>query len=160
MKSSDNSQGQRQTIKLAVAIGLLVVTAWFLFRAKGNGPRIESVYFYDVGSGELYSEAVETSPPTTAPSGSEGVRAFVFACNDCDDASDRFIGYLRKFSDAYVSAVKSGNPEIPAEVIMAANLVRITDDQRWFVTESPRGQAILTGPQQRCESQTPQECLP
>ncbi len=60
--------------------------------------RVVDVYFYDLGTDQLFAAPATELPPIDAPSGAgNGVRVYVYGCGDCSDAN-RFIAYLEKYT--------------------------------------------------------------
>lgn len=98
-----------------LSIGLIVVifgvAAYFaIFRSQPEGPRVappqEEVYYYDLGSKELFNVKLPAFPPVEAPSGHKqesgqpgGVRAHLFSCGECNK-EEQFIGYLENMTKA------------------------------------------------------------
>ena len=67
-------------------------------------------YFYDLNTGQLFTDERTYIPPIEAPSGPliengvltdkpAGVRAYVYSCSNCENRASRFIAYLETFSD-------------------------------------------------------------
>src|SRR5262245_56366786 len=89
----------------AVLLCLAGVSVILFFRAqRAPVARQQETWFYDLGDGKLYTVSGSPIPPAaapskkTAPDGSPGgVRAHVFACGNCADASARFVGYLETY---------------------------------------------------------------
>lgn len=109
---------QRKGLLAGGAVLLLLVFgtgSWGLLRTE---PYRREVWFYDLNTNTLF-RAPLVAPPIKTPSGSHegapaGVRAYVFACNDCGDPADRRPAFLERYS-----------PE--AQRAMNALLARTTD---------------------------------
>jgi len=89
-----------QAIKVVVAgVVLLVAVVMIVSRLGGpSAPKQVSRWFYDVGSGELYTEANQVLPPIARESGSQGVLAHVFACGECTEAN-RKLAFIEMFTE-------------------------------------------------------------
>ena len=98
------------------------------------------VFWYDTGSKELYGAPLDL-PPLKAPSGSDGVIAFVFATGSCDNAADRFIACLMTYADR--EAVMTAADMETRRALMEKRLVRRETDASWVEASSPEGKAIL-----------------
>ena len=84
-------------IVASVVTLLCVVWLFFYYTRPPEFPPYES-WYYDMGTNELYGAPGQGFPPKEAPSGAEGVKAKVYAVNDCSDPKDRFIAYIWKFT--------------------------------------------------------------
>ncbi len=95
---------QKDLIKVTVAALVLIVGIGLIVVRGAGGPdrrgapAPQSNYFYDLGTGELFTQPVAALPPVTAPSGGEGVRAFVFTCGECTP-SQLVVGYLQRLNE-------------------------------------------------------------
>ena len=142
---------------LAVAI---VLIAWNM---GGNPPPPQgSRSFYDEGTKELYPFAKQEWPPVKAPSGQDGVKAFVYSCTDCEDKSSRFIGYLQKFTpegkENLLKAFKEN--DMNARVIeFERALVRVPDEAQWYEKNTAEGVEIRDAIHDNCaEGEVAEEC--
>lgn len=107
-------------VAVVVAVALIAVAAWIATRQGADVPaNANLVYFYDLGAGQLFEVDAGRMPPIESPSGGIGVAAAVFACDNCDNAGERFTAYLRKLEPIegtedlrdFVAAVpESGEP--------------------------------------------------
>ena len=125
-----------------IAVIILIVAIVMIFKPSDTGVVGEAgdAFWYDTGSKELFG-AKHDMPPIKAPSGSEGVSAYVFANGSCDNAADRFIVFLEKFpdKDAIMNAT-SMEERIP---LIEARLVRRENDADWVAANSEEGMAIV-----------------
>jgi len=98
---------------LVLGVALLVMRA-----SQPTGAALDQgqVYFYDLGAKQLYA-AANAWPPVTAPSGEEGVAAYVYACGECTEGN-RTIGYLTRFDEAGKAMLGSG--KVSAETLTEA----------------------------------------
>lgn len=101
----------KNPVVAVIAVIVLIVAVVIIFRQLGvgaggiGGPK--DAYWYDLDTGKLFPHKAVT-PPVKAPSGGEGVRAYVYACTSCDDKSDRFIGFLERYSDEGKKILEEG----------------------------------------------------
>ncbi len=127
--------------------------------------RMPLKYFYDLNTGELFEDLSGLGPIET-PSGLHegmpaGVRAVVFACRDCGDEADRYVGWLE------VPAVVLRQYGIPfkTDEDMEYELERMTairsrDGGDWVLL-SAREAAAITDAAHRCEERdVPLLCRP
>lgn len=117
-------------------------------------------YYYDMQSGELFVADVSLIPPIKAPSGGEGVLAQVYACGECGDDSELFVGILRKYSPAGKQAIENDMP--PG---VENELVRLTDEgSRWVPADSEPGRAYrlqaVADAKAACKGKKPKICFP
>jgi len=127
-------------IAVIILIAAIVLIARNMSGGFGSGETFGHVFWYDTGSKELYG-APAALPPITAPSGSEGVTAYVFAKGSCDNAGDRFIVYLEKYPDK--EAVMNAPTMVERAPLMEQRLIRREDDADWVEASSDEGVAIL-----------------
>jgi WD40 repeat protein len=99
------------------------------------------VFWYDEGTKMLFGELPTEYPPIVAPSGAEGVRAYVYTDSTCDDASGRYIGYFEKYPDP--KAVAQAVDMISRALLHDQRLLRRPDSAEWVVANSVEGLAIL-----------------
>ncbi len=127
-----------------------------------GGVKGRVVWFYDLGTDQLFSADADAVPPIQAPSGIEvdgrpgGVRAKVFACGGCADPADRFIGWLEQFTPEAQRAMIQ-NQTNPIETHRATPiaymdqlLVRAVQGDRWHRASSEEAAGLLGSPRQRC----------
>jgi len=135
--------------------------------------RNDRAWFFDLNTNQLFVDDVRAIPPITAPSGPRaGVRAYVFTCGDCNDAKQRFIGYLetytpdaaRQLADArrsLESDPQSVDYLMVARDARAGRLIRRPNDADWTPAHSEAGVAIITSLARRCPQGTRiRPCLP
>ena len=129
--------GKNPVVAIIAAI-VLIVAVVLIFRQAGIGGGSmgspKDAYWYDLDTGKLFGHKAVT-PPIEAPSGGEGVRAHVFACNNCDDKSDRFIAFLERYSDEGKKALEEGaasgkDPMFRAQAMQYSE-VRLEADTEW-----------------------------
>ena len=144
----------KNPVVAAIAVIVLVVALFFILRQLGLGTRSDpaEAFWYDVDKGVLFPHVGAVSP-IEAPSGGEGVRAFVFACNSCDDDNDRFIGYLERYSEEGKGIIEDGvanNDQLSSRMrAMEHHEVRRQADADWYLS-SEEIDAIKAEIKKRC----------
>lgn len=179
--------------KLPVAAGTVVVLAIALGVVfwMNRPPGLPDYYYYDLQTGDLFSVAsAETSArpveeAVSAPSGAEGVRAYVYSCGRCTE-SERYIGYIEGYSEearearqqmqgAYggveegpaaiedvPAARRSMRPAQLEQMIRQGRLIaKASTSPQWFPAESPQAREIMIAALNPCEDGTPpKQCHP
>jgi len=151
---------------------LIVITQLMPYRSPAI-PQTSKAWFYDLNTGKLFVEDGDKIPPVKAPSGKladgqpGGVRAHVFSYSSNPSESERFIGYLEKFTPEgkeIVSSFRKSEDKVTRELIKQLNrnrFVRRVDDDEWFSADSKEGRIILEQALLTNESgETAQYCLP
>lgn len=147
-----------RTTAIGIIAALILGTTWFWMLKPGGDVR--GVWFYDLESATLYPASEDVRPPAVAPSGGEGVRAQVYTCTTCSE-SERFIGYLEKYSEQAKTAMQNDNTPIDPQVLLEGHLVRTADGDAWTPLKSAQGDMIVQQAKSRCPAdQTIQSCFP
>ena len=125
--------------------------------------RVPLRYFYDLNTGEVFEDVSRPGPIETA-SGPHagmpaGVRAVVFACRDCGDEADRYVGWLE------VPAVALKQYGIPFKTAAGLNInerraFRRPDGGEWAVFGTREAEAISTDARRCDERKVPLLCRP
>ncbi len=173
-KVRDWMNNNSAVVTVAAVVLLLVALSAIIWQNSGSnrgGGRIENIYFYDMGSGQLFSGKASGIPPITAESGGEGVRAYVYGCGDCSE-TNRYIAYLEKNTPEAKAAMEkmqnpdANNPEgqAPEEydpMITQGVLVRAVEGGQWVPMYSEMGQKITGALEGKCAAGTRLvPCLP
>lgn len=165
-----------------VTIGAVVLLIGALFaiimqmRSGPSGPRVIDVYFYDLNTQKLFAAKSDQIPPIDTPSGPApggapaGVRAYVFACNDCGNENDRFIGWLEMYTPEAKALLTQPPPTDPQqalerdmrvyEVWESGQLIRGVNDTRWVPQSSQEAMNITSQIDTKCPGGSPKPCLP
>lgn len=161
----------RETVRrippMAIAAVVMAAVGVLLIRANlpdRNATYFTDVWFYDLDARSLYARPAGTPTPEIAPSGGQGVRAYVFSCGKCS-SSEQFIGYLQSFTreqqqllerrDAADDAALSPEPMVallPAESGGGG--------PQWVYSGSRQGAAITRDPNNQCGNKPPRSCNP
>lgn len=142
-------------IAVLAALGLVAV---ILHWPRQSAP-LPSVYFYDLGTNQVYIEPAGTTPPVKAPSGKMGVIAVMFSCGSCQDSNERFIGYLEMETPSY-KQLASGSEAISPEQSRRGILYRNVDSEGWFERESEQGRKLFAELSARCPEGMLRVCAP
>ncbi|MCE5340295.1 MAG: hypothetical protein LLF92_04105 [Planctomycetaceae bacterium] len=108
-------------------------------------------WFYDLNTKKLFAEDGDKIPPIDAPSGKlAGVRACVLSYALEPNESDKFIGYLEKFTPQgrkCIDICKEAGTKVTEEMIKDLNNNRYVskpnDINNWFLASSEQGKEIL-----------------
>ncbi len=151
-----------------VAIVVVVVLAVALFVLLGGGSKGDGatdVYYYDLTANELVAVMPTGDSPMDLPNGNKGVQAFVFACSDCDDDSDRRAVYLQRMteraaamSDDQLAEMTFADQGGGVYEVTTPQLIREGGD--WYDMQSPRGMQIMSLVSSICEEGRAMPCLP
>lgn len=154
-------------LAVVVIVGSIV---WMSGGGSGNSlPK--SVYFYDLGSGELFPADRAAQPPIDAPSGAgQGVKAVVYACGECNDAA-LSVAFLTTYTPEAVAAMKKmatatdGEVDIAlSEAIERGSLVAVPAAEgaevQWVNAMSEAGNAIMGRAGELCGNEPAKPCFP
>ncbi len=165
-KSIRSFLNENSALVTIAAVVLLVLSLAFIVINSKSGGRSSGpidVWYYDLNTGDLFEGTSDQIPPIEAPSGPlsgqagvpAGVKAHVFACNDCGDVEDRFIGYLEMYRPEVrdrllefrnnPKAMETMSPEMMPDMMMESGmLVSNVEDQNWVEAMSEMGMNLTT----------------
>jgi len=121
------------------------------------------VYYYDRNTGRLF-EAPEDSPALIETASGPfrgrpaGALASVFACGDCGDPAQRFVGYLtvpEEVARKHGEKIAGTPPSDEGQVVICR-----PGEDRWVYLGTPEGEAIAGEAVRRCRGQAPNPCRP
>lgn len=153
-------------VTIGAVVVLILSLGTIILSQGGRAPvRPVDVYYYDVGTGDLFQEKNTLIPPISAPSGKPGVRAYVFACGDCGDDSKRFIGWLEMYTPDAKRIMTSPPTEAENmdafEVMERGHLISVPGNNEWVSMSSEEGFEIMDSIQNKCgEGATVSSCFP
>jgi hypothetical protein len=144
----------KPAVTVAAAVLVLVVALVIMWAAL-SGPATPAapaeVWFYDLGTKELFAVKSGEIPPIDAPSGSKmGVQALVLGRGDCK-SGHRFIAYLTRYTDAGKQAqlariAAAAHPEAikerPAPPEWGQEVSGPAGD-KWVATDSDAGRKVM-----------------
>lgn len=126
-------------------------------------PVTNTVYYYDLGTDQLFVAPPADVTPIDAPSGKDnGVRAYVFACGDC--SGQTFIGWLERTAPA-ARKMRDNNSAVSVDDIIDAYTAQIErSDDRGKTWQSQHAihymQWQLQQRKQMCPGSIATECRP
>ncbi|HAI14361.1 MAG TPA: hypothetical protein DCM28_21835 [Phycisphaerales bacterium] len=147
-------------VLLLVSLGVIIMT----LTPKQVG-RVVDVYFMDTDDGKLFVDKSDQLPPVVAPSGKDGVRAFIFSCSDCGDEASHFVGWLETYTPAAKKAIEAPveGPEGGMdnyELIENGHMVADPVSKKWVPANSEYGFKIMDMIQNKCGDEAPKPCFP
>lgn len=157
----------RETINKNPKVGFGVVGGVMMLSAiiaatfvlGGDNDTASLVYddwYYDLESKKLFKAELGLTPPIEAPSGpNKGVKAYVYSCKDCSDASSRFIGYLEMLTPESKEAESDREKE---EIYRAGHMVRLEKDSDWVNLYTPAGEKVVDWAIEHCKGKQPIFC--
>ena len=145
-------------VLVVVAVVILIVAGILIFTNLSRSPDVphNARNYWDEGDSKLYPYDGNEFPPVKAPSGGEGVRAYVFSCSDCNDKGTRFLGYVQKFTpEGRADLLKAFEENNLTDRIAAfeQSLIRHPDETDWYEKGSPEGLEIQDTVTQRCDDE-------
>ena len=155
-------------LAIAVAIGIaliaLIFCIWFMMGGDDVvGPYTGATFwYYDTNTKKLFPAAREATPPIAAPSDAgkdtkSGVRAWVYSCSSCSDASSQFIGYMITYKKGKLPA--GSPPDAKAPIV---RMVKILKNEKWEVlpNEGPESYKHNKALSKYCGEKTLDQCFP
>ncbi|MEM6332802.1 MAG: hypothetical protein AAF823_05620 [Planctomycetota bacterium] len=149
---------------IGAIVVLLVCLAVIYNNLGGGGARAArdiDFYYYDEGTGEVFTASGREIPPIDAPSGPRaGARAVIYGCGSCDP-STWTIAYIEKYSDAAHAAIQN-DPE-GDDAMMAYQeglLMRSPDSDEWFTQYSEGGMTLIESVSSICPGGDARRCMP
>lgn len=146
-------------VMIFAAVGFLAMQVWRMLNPPPPPEDIVMGYFYDLNTETLFVAPADTEIPVARDSGEfeggpAGVRAYVYACGQCSDEANRFIGYLEK--------------PIPPEDRLPldddrseVSLVKRPEDTKWVESDSDEASAIMKALFEQCTAgERPNFCRP
>jgi hypothetical protein len=161
----------RQGVLTVVALAVLLFSLWFIYKnlfSASSPPPVRDVYYYDLGTKQLFVAKNTDLPPIQTASGAKnGVQAWVYGCGDCAE-KNRFIAYLQRYTDAgqrALQAAKDAGPKGPLVLPTTPDAgieVSAADGTQWWPFNSVEAQKLMVeGPAGHCPSGTrPVLCTP
>ena len=147
---------------LVISLGIIILN-----NRGGRTNRIVDVYFYDLNDGSLFTAPSNSIAPIDAPSGPYngkpgGMRAYVFACGDCDDESSRFIGWIERYTPEAKQALSGDSPDYAAyEFYETGQLIKgLEEGDPWVPANGERGYAVMERISARCPGGGVTPCYP
>jgi len=150
---------------------------------SATGPGVGQQWFLDEGTNKLFAAEADAVPPIQAPSGKDGVRAYVFTCDkNCgghnldgkglDELEELglFVGYVEKISPRGIEHMERIKQEhgddmavslLMSERLMEFTLVRQVGSERWYPFVAPQATKIQSDPHTKCQDRRfAKPCMP
>ncbi len=179
MKLRDWMNNNSAVVTVGAVVVLILSLGYIVWSSRGRsyGPRVIDVYFYDLNTNQLFTAKSDQIPPIETASGPvpgsgapAGVRAYVFACNDCSDENDRFVGWLEMYTPeakAVLTQPPSESPEQAAEREMrmyemyeSGQLIKAPEDRTWARANTAEAVNVTQRIESKCPGGAPKPCLP
>lgn len=178
MQLRDWMNNNSAVVTVGAVVILILSLGYIVWNSKGSSPpRVIDVYYYDLNTNKLFTAQSNQLPPIDTESGPvagsnapAGVRAYVFACTDCGDEADRFIGWLEMYTPEVKALRSQPSPQTPEEaaereqreeeVWENGKLVRAPDGTTWARENTSEGMAITTKIESKCPGGMPKPCVP
>lgn len=156
---------------LAVLAVVLIVSGFF---GSGGGDSrrkpIVKVYYYNLNDGKLFEADRESISPMAAPGQGAsdepaGVRAYVYSCTNCADASTHFVGWLERYTPEARQTLLAIMNKAPTPQQIAAveqgHQIRAEADGEWIRANHPDAAMIKRTVDERCQGKgRPRACTP
>lgn len=147
-----------------MAFVIVAIAVWRPWAGEANA--VGGRWYFDLNSGELVTADSKELPPITLDSGHLAVLAYVYACGECANESNRFIGYLERYTDSFKEDVRAGRPpgqgdamEARMAAVEVAAAPRDGESPQWVAMMSPAASHIRNVGQ-RCPDGKAVSCLP
>lgn len=167
-------------VTLGAIVALIVATVAIFFQLFPRQQPIDlNAFYYDLSNDKLFVTNTHEVPPITVPgqppdAPQSGALAYVFACRDCADSADRYIGYVELYSPEAKKLLASldagGEPSVPdatfTKTVDNGHLIALPDakNPNWKKNLVPfasrEGQRIMEVSQTRCGETPPRLCSP
>ena len=152
-----------KTVKIAIIVVCFLAASLVLIMQLGGGDQgrtrdITHFWFFDTQTKELFTWELDPNitPPVTAPSGGEGVKAHVYGCGGCDGGT--WIGYLEKWSAEAKQHIESKGTD--QNIMANGHMISNESAEQWHVYNSPEGQDILNAVYKKCSGAKAVKCYP
>lgn len=149
------------SIVIAAALTFVAWSAFQAVRLPAPPQRVTMAYFYDQNSLALFEAPADLEGPLETPTGlyhgmPAGVRAVVLSCENCNDSTARYIGWL----EAPVKSLGTAGKALPArpqyEDGMESRLaIRTPDSEQWHYFNSAQGADLVEKALRRCAGRHP-----
>lgn len=162
------------TVLALTAFGATCALVYYMFRPAPVP--MTYAYYYDLGTEQIFVDTREHVPPFPAPSGKTGpkgeplaVQAHVFSCTNCDNPSERFLGYLSQYTPNAKRDIEQmiADPEHAPKYSMEddprniGRVYRAPEGGDWFFANSDGADEIMSAGRKRCPSGSqPALCFP
>lgn len=165
------SLANRPVVGVGVAVILVGIAAIVLARGINGQPRYgeDGLYYYNLETGELFVGAVDALPPIDAPTGGQGVRAYLYSCESCAGSPDEIV-YLETYTETARQLAAMRNDEekqlTPMQISQMQGGIRVAprpddgQEPQWVAANTDDGRALVDAPQTLCSGKRGQRCSP
>lgn len=161
---------QKPQLAAAVAAAIAIIALIILLFTTRTPPLRDQGWFFDLGTGELFTADHTGIPPIAAPSGAgQGVRAVILGCGGCGE-SQRHLAWLEAYTAPARKALQvkqEAQVELSPdqEASIAAGLLIARPPQgsppRWMPESSPEAATFTAGVLSGlCNGSKPVLCVP
>lgn len=149
----------RNPAVVIVAVVILIASLWWhvLEPITGNGAR--RAFYFDLETSRLFTQRTGLLAPIKAPSGGDGVLAIVMSCGSCDDASQRYIGWIEKYSDAFKQNEAAQRHRDP-DLMRRHWFIRTLQSDEWVLAAGAQAQVIRRTAERHCGRREARVCQP
>ncbi|MDP6152609.1 MAG: hypothetical protein QF785_04470 [Phycisphaeraceae bacterium] len=185
---------QNSSVVTVSSIAILIICLGILFKQfvsphGPRGPRITSVWYYDLNTKTIFASGSTATPPIVTDSGplsedmaEAGVRAYIFSCGECPDdltgkaaeeleSDDAFIGWLEKYSPEAKAEMEKplkdrdkAVPPVAFEFLMIweeGHYIQEVGDEQWYLAMSAEGIETMHSLREACtHGKYPKRCYP
>ncbi|QDU34214.1 hypothetical protein KS4_22790 [Poriferisphaera corsica] len=163
-------------VAVLVVAGLVIAMQMGIFGGAASGGTREA-YFLDTGSGMIYRAGAGEMAPIKAPSGKDGVRAYIYSCNECADDYAELNADTIKTEGAFLAYTERLHPKMKAKLEKArasgADPMMIemqimqggmqygnVTATKWVGANSPGGYQVVSQATQQCAGERAKQCVP
>lgn len=146
MQSLWSNRGGGQGLLAGIAVILILVGAYFIFKEAKSGKDDEfgNVYYYCTNCEKEFTDSTDKVPPIKCPHCRQvaGAAARKFKCSECNTT---FVGYIQKYDPQTQLAIerrKKGEKVDDTQIQSIQVSEPGTDD--WVDASSPEGTDIMT----------------
>lgn len=143
---------------LAVIVGAIIaIVSQMTAGSKSAG--LTHIYFYDLSTGEVFTEQRTAIPPIRD---GNGVWAAVYSCSACDDVASHFVGWIETYTPQakqVAAALLEEGAVATAEMTMAidnghliAAKPELGSKPNWMPLSSPQAAGVMQSINDRCPS--------
>lgn len=144
---------ENQSIVVVVTIVIILAALFFIWRnfAGGGGPGGSgNAWYYDTVTEEYFKAAATEIPPIDSPDGNPAVRAHFYACSDCGNDDERFVGFYERYDPRIKAQLEKAREDPDNEMYMdiyaleGQGLQYSVDGENWFSMQSPQTEQLFS----------------
>ena len=164
-------------VAVLVVAGLVIALQMGIFGGGSGARGTGKAYFLDTGSGNIYRGPISEVAPVKAPSGKDGVRAYIYSCSECSDDYSEMNADAIKSAGAFIAYTERLHPKMKAKLVkakasgadpmMLEMQIMQTGMQygnatatKWIGANSPAGYQVISQATQQCGGERAKQCIP